>query len=73
MAIGSEDGQLHIYFNNGFMFTSYQNYSFGEYTVLPADITPDGKWIAVAGYTKNPDLEGRVTVFHYETIDNSYK
>ena len=40
---------------------------------MSLDYSPDGKWIAVAGYTKNPDLEGRVTVFHYETIDNSYK
>ena len=56
MAIGPNDDELHIYFNNGSMFTGHQKYSFGRYTIKPIDITPDGKWIAVAGYDKNPDF-----------------
>ena len=71
MAIGSNDGGLHVYFNNGSKFVNHQSYSFGRYVILPTDITPDGKWIAVAGYT--PDFQTRVGVYRFEPADNTYK
>ena len=65
LAIGSNDGELHIYFNNGRLFSNHQIYSFGEYSIKPIGMTPDGQWIAVAGYKRNPGFKTRILVFHY--------
>ena len=73
IAVGSDDGGLHIYFNNGSKFGTYQEYSVGAYSIISTGITPDGKWVAVAGFTKNPDFQTRVSVFCYEPRTNSYR